>query len=59
MATMIIPARGSKYTATKIDQIYLKYADASDASGDLSFPAIDELLADWTVGGVRIRTVRA
>lgn len=56
---LTLAARGNKYTATKIDQIYLKYGDAADASGDLFFPAIDELLANWTVGGARIRTVRA
>ena len=53
-------ARAQKYTATKIDAIYLKYADASKGSGDLYFPAIEDLLADWLVaGGAVIRTVRA
>lgn len=52
-------ARGNKYTATKIDQIYLKYAESSKASGDLYFPAIDDLLAEWTINGGGIRTVRA
>lgn len=54
-------ARANKYSATKIDQIYLKYAnDAAKGSGDLYFPAIDELLSTWLVnGGAAIRTVRA
>lgn len=52
-------ARGSKYTATKIDQIYFKYANPSNASGDLFFPAIDDLLAEWTINSGKIRTVRA
>lgn len=53
-------ARAGKYTATKIDQIYLKYAQASDGSGDIYFPAIDDLLAEWTSGGrTKLVTVRA
>ena len=53
-------ARANKYTATKIDQIYLKYADSSEGSGDLYFPAIDDLLAAWCAGGrAKISVVRA
>lgn len=53
-------ARANKYAATKIDQIYLKYADSSKGSGDLYFPAIDDLLRDWlATGGFAITTVRA
>ena len=53
-------ARANKYIATKIDAIYLKYADTSKGSGDLYFPAIDDLLQDWlSSGGASIKTVRA
>ena len=53
-------ARANKYTATKIDQIYLKYADSSAGSGDIYFPAIDDLLAPWCSGGrAKLVTVRA
>jgi len=53
-------ARANKYTATKIDAIYLKYADTSKGSGDLYFPAIEDLLRDWlSNSGMAIRTVRA
>ena len=52
--------RHNKYTETKIDQIYLKYEDAAKSAGDLYFPAIEDLLATWLVGGgAVIRTVRA
>lgn len=57
---LTMAARANKYTATKIDQIYLKYAQASDGSGDIYFPAIDDLLSDWTFGGrTKLYTVRA
>lgn len=53
-------ARANKYTATKIDQIYLKYANSSEGSGDIYFPAIDDLLAEWSAGGrTKLVTVRA
>lgn len=52
-------ARASQYTATKIDQIYLKYASASEGSGDLYFPAIDDLLNEWLVYQTSIYTMRA
>lgn len=53
-------ARANKYTATKIDQIYLKYANASAGSGDIYFPAIDDLLAAWCTGGrTKLTVVRA
>lgn len=52
-------ARANKYLATKIDQIYLKYADSYKGSGDISFPAIDDLLEEWEYYTSTIRTVRA
>ena len=59
-APLTSAARRNKYSATKIDQIYLKYNDASEGAGDLYFPAIEDLLADWLAnGGAVIRTVRA
>lgn len=52
-------ARANKYLATKIDQIYLKYADSYKGSGDISFPAIDDLLEEWEYYTSTLRTVRA
>jgi len=52
-------ARAQKYTATKIDQIYLKYAKTSEGSGDIYFPAIDDLLNEWLVYKTTIYTMRA
>ena len=53
-------ARANKYTATKIDQIYLKYAKSSEGSGDIYFPAIDDILAEWSASGrTKLVTVRA
>lgn len=51
-------ARAQKYTATKIDQIYLKYAKTENGAGDLSFPAVDDLLSEWTYTTATIRTIR-
>ena len=51
-------ARAQKYTATKIDAIYLKYAKPGEGAGDLSFPAIDDLLSDWAYYSATIRTIR-
>jgi len=52
-------ARAQKYTATKIDQIYLKYANTSDGSGDIYFPAVDDLLNEWLVYKTTVYTMRA
>lgn len=53
-------ARANKYTATKIDAIYLKYDRTANGSGDLFFPAIDDLLKPWLYNsGTSIVTVRA
>lgn len=57
---LTVAARPNKYTATKIDAIYLKYDKAANGSGDLYFPAIDNLLETWlSYAGAVIRTVRA
>lgn len=52
-------ARAQKYSATKIDQIYLKYAKTADGAGDLVFPAVNDLLNEWLVYQTSIHTMRA